>query len=50
MDWYQERARRAGGAWEGAVAGLPLGSRVAGEVFWHEGHNHQVLLRLDAWT
>ncbi|MGW3295482.1 hypothetical protein ACWC9S_16040 [Streptomyces xiamenensis] len=94
MDWYQERARRAGGVWEGTVAGLPLGSRVtgvviatrpfgafvaldgwpealglakvsrmprgmvlpapgervAGEVFWREDHNQQVLPRLDAWT
>ncbi|AKG43267.1 hypothetical protein SXIM_18830 [Streptomyces xiamenensis] len=26
------------------------GERVAGEVYWHTDHNHQVLLRLDAWT
>ncbi|WP_432052824.1 hypothetical protein [Streptomyces xiamenensis] len=26
------------------------GEREAGEVYWHTDHNHQVLLRLDAWT
>ncbi|MEU6703837.1 hypothetical protein [Streptomyces wuyuanensis] len=27
-----------------------LGAGVGGEVYWHDAHNHQVRVRLDAWT